>query len=325
MNGRLEHELKTNERIKNILNDLPEEIREFYLSIKSSKTPVTCYDYIKVIRRFYESLEEKSLMDVTEMDIQEYLEENNYKINKKGEVRRVSAEYIRQICSTLTQFYNYLERRNLINTNPMKYIERPSRKDNVKRYDVTLDDLFYIIDKAKQQNKPLEWRRKDVAVLYLLMTTGMRKTALSEINVSDIDWENDTLTVIDKRDKKQVYYLNKKSKIILNLWLQSREKLLREAGIKDMDALFISRNFRRIGGDEIYDTVRRCSHRALGFYLTPHKLRAAFVTLYYEKTKDIEATRQAVGHANVDTTAIYITKNNKARKDAMDFISSGIL
>ncbi len=324
MNGRLEHELEINNRINNMIINLPDCVKEFYLNIKTSKTPTTCYNYVKIIRRFYESLD-KSLLDVTEEDVHKYLEANNYKTNKDGKIRRVSAQYIRQICSGLTQFYNYLERKQMVTENPMRYIERPSRKDVVERPKVTFDDLFEMIQVAKEQNKSFKWIRKDVAILYLLMVTGMRETALTEINVSDIDWENETLTVVDKRDKEQVYYLNEKSKRVLSYWLQSREELLAEAGIKDMDALFISVNFKRIGAEEVYNTVRRCSHRAMGIYLTPHQLRATFVTLYYERTKDIEATRQAVGHASVDTTALYIKKNNKARMDAMDFMSQGVM
>lgn len=327
MNGRLEHELEINNRIENMISGIPESqlINDFYLSIKTSKTPTTCYDYIKVIRRFSMFLDSKSLLEATEEDVQKYLEENNYKTNKRGEVRRVSAQYIRQICSSLTQFYNYLERKRIITENPLRYIERPSRKDVVERPKVTFDDLDCIIDAAKEQNKSFKWRRKDLAILYLLMITGMRETALTEINVSDIDWENETLTVIDKRDKEQVYYLNYKLKRALNYWLQSRKELLEEAGIADMDALFFSRNFQRISAQEVYRTVRRCSYKGIGIRLTPHQLRATFITLYYEKTKDIEATRRAVGHANVDTTALYIKKNNKARKDAMDFMSAGII
>lgn len=77
------------------------------------------------------------------------------------------------------------------------------------------------------------------------MVTGMRKTALSEINLSDLNFETHNLTIIDKRDKEQVYQLIDDSIRVLRDWILDRDKILYNMGIKE-DALFISKNGKRM-------------------------------------------------------------------------------
>jgi integrase/recombinase XerC len=109
---------------------------------------------------------------------------------------------------------------------------------------------------------------------------------------------------------------------ITNQWLNKREKLL--AG-KKSDALFISSRRERMSEKSIYNLVRKYSEEALGYAISPHKLRAAFVSLYYEASGgDIKATCEAVGHADISTTSIYITRRNNSRKEAQNFMSKSL-
>ena len=76
----------------------------------------------------------------------------------------------------------------------------------------------------------------------------------------------------------------------------------------------------------IYNLVKDVTKRALGYSISPHKLRSTFITLYYEASgHDIEATRLAVGHENIETTSRYIAKDNSARKKAGKFMSDNLI
>lgn len=184
-----------------------------------------------------------------------------------------------------------------------------------------MDDLNKVLTVAKK--KSTVWGNRDYTILYLFMVTGMRNSALTEINIDAIDWNKGILTIIDKRDKQHIYYLTDKTKEILLDWLKCREKIIKGES-HSTDALFISRKRTRISKNAIYEMVKKYTEEALGEEYSPHKLRAAFVSLYYDKTKDIEATRRAVGHSSVSTTSLYITMKNNPREEAARYMSDGL-
>ena len=78
MNGRLEHELQTNNRTKMMLKDMPDYANSYYMHIQSSKSANTCYNYIKIVRMFIKYIDDININDVTEDTIQKFLESIKY-------------------------------------------------------------------------------------------------------------------------------------------------------------------------------------------------------------------------------------------------------
>ena len=150
------------------------------------------------------------------------------------------------------------------------------------------------------------------------MRTGMRETALIEINLSDISFLENDLKVIDKRHKVHHYYLSESTKDVLRKWIFVRKEILN--GIEDVDALFISNRKVRMTADSVINIVKKYSEEALGYAISPHKLRAAFCTILYDETHDIEFVREAVGHSSVTVTQRYIVKDNSEKKKAARMI-----
>jgi site-specific recombinase XerD len=270
--------------------------------------------------------------DINEIDdniIGRYFEKIKYKTNEEGETIYTSSSYKQATWSALNQFFSYLAKRNIIRSNPMENTERPSKKDNVKRIFLTLEDLNSILNTVKRGAgsqkaiaKQKEWVERDILIMFLFMNTGMRKTALSEINIEDISFGEKTLEVTDKRNKTQIYNITDEMEQAIKIWLRKREALLN--GERN-DALFISSLRKRMSEKAIYNLVQKYSEEALGYSISPHKLRAAFVSLYYEASGgDIKATCEAVGHADISTTNIYITKRNDSRKAAQNFMSQNL-
>lgn len=327
MQGRLEHEIRINNNISALLENAPKEVIEFYYNLQVSKEPTTCLEYIRKILNFIKYTK-KSPLEITNLDISKYLNSVNY-INKNGELVRTSSSYRQGIWSAINQFYNFLYLNKKIDFNPITSISRPKTTDNVRRISLSMQELNQMLlavengaGNARSKARQAKWKERDKLILFLFMNTGMRKTALSEININDINYSDNTLTIIDKRNKIQIYGLTNEMKICIDNWLIKRDSFLNG---KKEDALFISSNLKRMNEKSIYNIVKKYSEEALGYSISPHKLRASFVSLYYEASgHDIKATCQAVGHANIATTSLYIVKGNDARKDAINFMSKNL-
>ena len=328
MKGRLENDLKRKREIQNILSTMPEYVTDFYYKLQSDTETVTGVIYLRRIRHFINYIN-KDITQVTETDIGKYLESISYKTDKAGEVTKTSHAYKQITWTALNHLFVFLKYRGLVTRNPMETIKRSKKSDEIKRVSLTVEDLNRILqavlngagnDKAKAKQR--KWKERDLLILYLFMNTGMRKTAVSEINIDDFELNEHILTVIDKGNKIQEYYLTPELEDIFHNWLQHRQELL---GDQKSDALFINKNRERITSKGVYDLVKKYSKEGLGYSISPHKLRAAFVTIYYEASgNDIEATRQAVGHSNITTTSRYIVKKNNSRAEAANFMSQSL-
>ena len=329
MKGRLEHSLRTRKAIEKLLLELPECVSDFYYNIRVSREPMTCLEYVRKIKAFLDY----ASCDVTEINdklIDRYFEKISFKVDEEGNVvGDTSFSYKKSVWTVLNSFFKYLVKKNVITKNPIEDTDRPRQKDKIDRYFLTMDDLNKILNSVingagsqKAIAKQKEWMERDFLIMFLFMNTGMRKTALSEINIEDISFKEGKLKVIDKRNTEQEYIITDEMENIIKQWIKKREKLLLG---KENDALFISSLRQRMSEKAIYNLVKKYSEEGLGYAISPHKLRAAFVSLYYEASGgDIKATCEAVGHADISTTSIYITKKNDSREDAQRFMSKGL-
>lgn len=328
MSGRSEHEFRTNNNIEYILGDSSIYLKKYYLKIRVTKEPLTCLEYIRKIKSFLDYTK-KDINTITIQDVDDYMNSIYYITDKKGNHRRSSSSYRQSVYAALNSFFNYLYSRGEISSNPMLEIERPKNTDHVIRKALDLKDFNNILDIIKKgvgsktaKAKQRKWIQRDLLIMYLFMNTGMRKTALSEINIEDIDFDSKILTVIDKRNKKLEYNITDELEGLIKSWLIKREELLDG---KKQDALFISDKMNRISERAIYNLVQKYSEGALGYPISPHKLRASFVTIFYQASGcDIKATSEAVGHSNIATTSLYIVNKNNSRKNAANYMSSNL-
>lgn len=327
MDGRLEHSLRIERNIENILNELPKYVSEYYYSIAPSTEPRTCEDYLRKIRKFLSFCGD--IKNVTDTDIGRYLKNIQVK-NKNGEYESTSFSYQKATWTALNGFFRYMYDKKYIENNPMKLVSRPNKEDDVHKVTLDINDINNIISniengagsdyaKSRQQG----WVERDLAIFKLFICTGMRKTALSEINISDLDFENNMIKIIDKRHKTHEYYMQDKLKECLLTWCRKRREILN--GEKE-DALFISMRKKRMNEKSIYNVVTKYSEETLGYKISPHKLRAVFCVTYYEATGgDIKSTMEAMGQKSVITTQRYINQKNNAREDSSKILNSLIV
>lgn len=330
MQGRLETEIKKETVLLKKIQNMPEYLREWYYNLKASqKTITTCRDYINKIEKFLTfinpSIKEIDPQNISLNDIQRYF----ILIQKRevnGQQAYTSDSYQQTVWCCLNNFFGFLYNTNKISKNYMTMITKPKNKDleriNENRILLTKYDFNHILEsveegagsnKARVCQKRL--KNRDRAILLLFMTTGMRETALSEINIEDIDFMNNTLKVVDKGNKFHVYNLSEKTIDSLNLWIKDRQNWKTNS-----DALFIAENGNRIGSSTLAKLVDKYCQDALGYHISPHKLRAGFCSILYQETGNAEFVRRAVGHSNISTTQRYIVTDNNERAKASELI-----
>lgn len=345
MNGRLEDTLRKEQVIGNILNDLPPELTGWNEQLKAGgRTVDTRISYLTKTRNFLRYLAKGNsrsydLRQLGTNDIVSFLNSIKTKqVAKNGEVtvETTSDSYQNTYWYCLSSLSKYLYNMSITATNIMKDRNGDAIVGKVKNQDLarinehrillTGTDFKRILRTA--QNAPRTEKNgllvdRDICILVTFMTTGMRSTALREINVEDINFEKGTLSVIDKGDVPHLYYVDESLKLAIERWLPVREEIL-AAAEKKTDALFISRYGQRINRDVLADVVRKYTKKALGVPLSPHKLRSGFCSIMYDKTHDIEFVRRAVGHAKVSVTQRYIVTDKNEKRKSADIINGVI-
>ena len=317
MNGRLENELKTNIKIEKILKDQPRYLYEWRDSLLASrKTSATIRDYLFKVKKYLQAVD----YDINQSDTIKYFISIQTK-NKNGNVTRTSDSYQQTIWCCLNNFFSFMVSMNYLDKNYMTMIEKPKNHDldriNENRILLTKNDFSKIINSVNRKSRGYGVKERDLAIMSLFMTTGMRKSALVDINVEDVDFDKKELFVIDKGNKRHRYPLSDSVLEILNEWMGKRDELDVET-----PALFVTTRRTRLSATSVDHIVDRYAKDALGKHISPHKLRAGVCSIVYEETKDIEFTRRVIGHSNVSTTQRYIVTNNDEREKASDFLSS---
>lgn len=334
MNGRIENELKIEKVIMNVLSTMPYFATEWYYNMKASKTQMSsCNDYLNKLKRFLlfinKDIKNIKPEDIKLSDVERYFIFIQKKIDDKNNIVYTSNSYQYGIWCALHNFFKFMVSRKYISENFIELIDRPDNNDldriNEKRILLTKKDFNKIINsvnKGTGSSKAVSHQQKlksrDLSIIMLFMTTGMRREALSEINMEDVNFEEKTLTVIDKGMRRHVYSLSDKVLDNIKDWIQLRETM----NVNGNNALFISGKGKRMTGSALYKLVEKYCDDALGYHVSPHKLRSGFCSILYEEKGDIEFVRRAVGHRNIATTQRYIVTKNKEKVEASNLISS---
>lgn len=220
------------------------------------------------------------------------------------EVRRYLVEY-QQInnCSKVTvdnvrrnisSFFSWLEEEDYILKSPMKRIHKIRTKQQVKET---------ISDEAIEQLRDNCNCVRDLAIIDLLYSTGMRVGELVNLNISDIDFESRECIVFGKGDKERRVYFDAKAKIHLQEYLSKRTDT-NQALFVSLDAPY---DRLKISGVEI--RMRRLGRELNMEKIHPHKFRRTMATRAIDKGMPIEQVQKLLGHSQIDTTMQYAIVN----------------
>lgn len=300
-----------------ILNKSPNTVKEYnydlamflkFIKIKFNLTNETDFSNI-IIKDIPLSVIKKIKLD----DIHAFLSYLTNTYNSKAATRARKASSIRV-------FFNYLcAKTNLIDVNPAQNLETPKLDRRLPKYLSLEDSKKLLSTTANEDNRNSE---RDYAIITLFLNCGMRLAELVGININDIDFSENKMTVIGKGNKERTIYLNKACVQAIKDYLNVRPK----EGIKtdkfnSKKALFLSERKERIGRRTVQYIVDK-ELAAAGLdtkkYST-HKLRHTAATLMYQYGNvDIRALQEVLGHESISTTEIYTHVANEQARNAIE-------
>lgn len=229
----------------------------------------------------------KQVQDISTDDLRIYLD--GYQTNNK--VSKVTIDNIRRILST---FFAWLEDENYIIKSPVRRIHKVKTCKTVKE---TYSDEFLEIMRDNAESI------RDLAMIDLLASTGIRVGELVLINRTDVDFVNRECIVLGKGNKQRKVYFDARTKIHLQRYLSERTD--------DNPALFVTLNNPhsrlQIKGVEI--RLQRLGRKLGLIRVHPHKFRRTLATMAIDKGMPIEQVQQLLGHESVDTTLQYAMVN----------------
>ncbi len=213
--------------------------------------------------------------------------------------------------STLKIFFKYLSAlTHQIDDNPTLLLESPKVKQALPKH-LTLENSLELLSSVDGPNK-----ERDYCILVLFLNCGLRLAELCALNLSSIS-EN-KLTVLGKGNKERTVYLNSACMEAINAYLAVRPN--DNIPYTDKNALFISRNHRRISNKTVQHLVKVYLQKSGldGMGYSTHKLRHTAATLMYQHGDvDIRILKDILGHANLGTTQIYTHVSDKQIEDAV--------
>lgn len=310
-------------------NQLPQSLRSFltYLEVVRNKSSLTVIEYASDIRTFLRFLkrsknltgkntpfEEIDISDIDEKLLSEVTLNDGYEflLYCKTERNNDSTARARKVTS-IKSFFKYLSTRaNIIKENPFIELEAPKLKKALPKY-LSLEQSRMLLNCVYNDSNPN--KERDFCILTLFLNCGLRLAELVGLNLQNIHDDN-SITVTGKGDKERKIYLNSACIAAINNYLKVRPV----DGVKDRNALFISRNKQRISRRTVQSIVENALSKSglndLGF--STHKLRHTAATLMYQYGDvDVLLLKEILGHENLSTTQIYTHVVDEQLRDAV--------
>lgn len=324
-------------KLRNVLDTLPGFCRTFFRGIEEYTSARTRLAYAYDIRLFFEFLHERnsicskmeikdyplSLLDqLTRMDIEEYLEYITLYQKDGKDVTNDERGKSRKLAS-LRSFYNYFYQNEMIEKNPAALVPLP-KKHEKEIIRLEPNEVATLLDQveegAKLTKKELEYHKKtkvrDVALLTLLLGTGIRVSECVGLDLQDINFDVNGIKILRKGGYEAVIYFGDEVETALRDYLLEREHIIPCEGHEN--ALFLSLQNKRIAVRSVENLVKKYASRVTTLKkITPHKLRSTYGTALYQESNDIYLVADVLGHKDVNTTRKhYAAQADERRRSA---------
>ncbi len=278
-----------------------EEYLQMFLNAKKIEgcSDRTIQYYRVTVERFLKVVQ-KRIRKVTAEEIRQYLVEYQ-------SVNNCSKTTIDNIRRNISSFFSWLEEEDYILKSPMRKIHK-IRAPKIVKTIISDEEIEKLRDACTEM--------RDLAVVDLLYSTGIRVGELVRLNRKDIDFSERECIVFGKGDKERKVYFDARTKIHLQRYLASRTDS-NEALIVGVNAPFARLNIR---GVEI--RLRELGRKADVERIHPHKFRRTMATRAIDKGMPIEQVQKILGHSQIDTTMQYaIVSQNNVKESHRKFIA----
>ena len=204
---------------------------------------------------------------------------------------------------TLRNFFRFAQIQDLIATDPSVNLESPKIRRTLPGY-LKLEDVERLLTQPDQKTA---MGIRDLAMLEVLYSTGLRVSELVGLKIGDLDSKMGCVRTIGKGDKERIVPIGKKALAMVEKYLQeARPELLKKAKISQSFALFVNSRGASLSRVGVWKILSAYGRRAgLRVALTPHMLRHSFATHLLERGADLRSVQLMLGHADISTTRIY--------------------
>lgn len=329
------------------IKKLPPFLNEFFVGISQNTAVKTRLAYARDLKVFFTYLSDnhkhfigKSPEEITVSDLDKITPEDidvfmeyvssyckidesdhekiiEYTNDEKGKARKLAA---------LRGMYKYFLKRRKITTNPAALVDSMKiHQKAIVRLDFNevadlLDEVEFGKDLTPQQKAYHDrLKTRDLAIVTLLVGTGIRVSECVGINLDDLDFQNNGVRVTRKGGNQSVIYFGAEVEQALKNYIAEREKLKPAEGEA---ALFLSYKGKRINVRTVQNLVKKYSSVSVKLKkITPHKLRSTYGSNLYQETGDIYLVADVLGHADVNTTRKHYAEiEENRRKSAAKYI-----
>lgn len=325
-------------RLRRLSRDLPAFCKEFFRGIEPVTSSRTRIAYAYDFRIFFHFLQEEypdiadgpihswpvEVLDkVTLTQLEEYLdyiklyEDSSNRVHSnedKGRMRKTAS---------IRSLYKFFYRKQKIKNNTASLLNMPKKHDHaIIRLEV--DEIAKLLDSVEQGDKLTKSQKKyhsktktrDLAILTLLLGTGIRVSECVGLDIQDLDFDTNGMKIHRKGGAEVILYFGEEVREALSAYLDERELIIARQGSED--ALFLSMQKNRISVRAVENLVKKYARTVTTLKnITPHKLRSTYGTQLYRETGDIYLVADVLGHSDVNTTRKhYAAMEDERRRQA---------
>lgn len=212
----------------------------------------------------------------------------------KGVANSTSIDNLRRVLNT---FFQWLTDEEYISKNPVKKIKKVKQKKTVKKafkYE-EIEKLKMACEKIKKEVD----RKRTIAMIEFLLSTGVRAEELTNVKLSDINFSTNEVMITGKGNKQRIVYLNATATLRLKDYLNIRP-------VSEYAFIGLHSPYAPIGVSVIESVVRKIGKEAGVENVHPHRFRRTFATIARKRGMPIEEISEILGHEDLGTTQIYV-------------------
>lgn len=323
MNGRLEKELESDLKIKKKLSNLPDIFTEYYYSLEAEgKSYSTLSNYVNHNVDFMNyftdgNVDSEFYKKVKASDINRYMASIRHK-EVKGKIIRTGDDIRAARWTSLKAFFEFLKSNDYIKDNPLDKTNRPKIKTEHKVTYLTKSEIEKVLNEVRLHSTDQK-KSRDLCLLSLALSTGLRVSAITQINIEDVNLDNNTIKVVEKGNKTRTISFGDNLSAMIWQCIEDRNKYFAGA---TTNALFVSQYKRRMTTQAVRDLVAKYTKVIANKHITPHKLRASAATNLAASGVSIQAIAKVLGHENIQTTKRYVEVLESETREATSILDS---
>jgi len=268
-----------------------------HLRLERRLSPHTVSNYQRDLQRLQEYCEASGIDDWRGLD-SHHLRAFVARRHRQG----LNGRSLQRELSAVRRFFDFLVRESVLKANPAQGINAPRAQKKLPNA-LDVDQVSRLLQPEQSTSKqadPLQLR--DLAMLELMYSSGLRLAELLSLNVGDIDSRDHTVPVTGKGSKTRIVPVGSQAIAALKAWLKVRGQLAQE----QEQALFVSQRGGRLSARAVQQRFYQWGIRqGLDSRLHPHRLRHSFASHILESSGDLRAVQELLGHADISTTQIY--------------------